>query len=130
VTREELLNRPLVAVFAVARPDGGVHATPIWYDWDGRDLNLVVERDSRRHRWSVEAGRATVCIEHSDGGDLSFVTVEGPVTVVDPLTREVRFRLWQRYAGTAGAHDIVDAGGHESKVLLVLHPETWIPASP
>ena len=65
MTREELLDHPLVAVFAVARPDGRVHATPVWYRWDGRDLNLIVERGSRRHRWAVEAGRAAVCIEEA-----------------------------------------------------------------
>ena len=127
--REEILRRPLVAVFAVARPDGGVHATPLWFSWDGHDLNLIVERGSRRHRWAVEAGRATVCIETVDDGVLAFVTMEGPVTVVDPLTKETRYRLWERYVGPERAGATVDRGGHETKVLLKLHPEAWIPST-
>ncbi len=126
--REELLRNPLVAVFAVVRPDGRVHATPLWFHWDGNDINLIVERGSPRHRWSVAAGRAAVCIETVDPAGTSFVTAEGPVTVVDPLTKEARFRLWERYRGAHHAREVVDAGGHESKVLLLLRPETWIPA--
>ncbi len=108
--REELLRNPLVAVFAVVRPDGRVHATPLWF------------------HWSVTAGPAAVCIETVDPAGTSFVTAEGPVTVVDPLTKEARFRLWERYRGAHHAREVVDAGGHESKVLLLLRPETWIPA--
>ncbi|HSS61664.1 MAG TPA: pyridoxamine 5'-phosphate oxidase family protein [Candidatus Limnocylindrales bacterium] len=121
--REALLERPLVAVFAVRRPDGRVHATPLWFDWD---FKLIVERDSPRHRWSVAAGRAALCIETDDAGELSFVTAEGPVTVVDPLTKETRFRIWERYRGPHRAREVVDAGGHETKVLLLVRPETWI----
>jgi hypothetical protein len=126
--REELLKRPLVAVFAVVRPDGRVHATPLWFDWNGRDFSLSVERGSPRHRWSVAAGRAAVCIETVDGDDLSFVTAEGPITVIDPLTKDMRMALWQRYAGPERARSVVEAGGHETKVGLILHPETWIPS--
>ena len=127
--REALLERPLVAVFAVARPDGGVHATPLWFNWDGHEIQLIVERGSPRHRWAAAAGRATVCIESHDEADLSFVTAEGPVTVVDPLEKETRFRLWERYQGAERAREVVDRGGHETKVLLLLRPETWIPAN-
>lgn len=126
--RQELLHRPLVAVFAVTRPDGRVHATPLWFHWDGTDINLIVERGSRRHRWALEAGRAAVCIETTDGDDLAFVTAEGPVSVVDPLPKETRYRMWERYAGAERARQVVDRGGHETKVLLLLRPETWIPA--
>ncbi len=126
LNREELLQQPLVAVFAVVRPDGGVHATPLWFWWDGEELNMVVERDSPRHRWSVLAGRAAVCIETTDAGDLAFVTAEGPVSVIDPLTTETRYRLWERYVGAERARQVVDAGGHETKVLLRLRPSKWL----
>lgn len=126
MNREELLRRPLVAVFAVARPDGGVHATPLWFWWDGREINMVVERDSPRHRWAVRAGSAAVCIETSDPPGLAFATAEGPVVVVDPLTAEMRYRLWERYVGGERAREVVDAGGHETKVLLRLRPRRWL----
>lgn len=126
MNREELLQQPLVAVFAVARPDGRVHATPLWFWWDGRDINVVVERDSPRHRFAVRAGRAAVCIETGDATGLAFATAEGPVTVLDPLTAETRFRLWERYVGGERAREVVDAGGHETKVLLRLRPQRWL----
>jgi hypothetical protein len=126
LNREELLQQPLVAVFAVARPDGRVHATPLWFWWDGRDINMVVERDSPRHRWAVRCGSAAVCIETVAPTGLAFATAEGPVTVVDPLTAETRFRLWERYVGSERAREVVDAGGHETKVLLRLRPQRWL----
>jgi hypothetical protein len=126
--RDELLRRPLVAVFAVARPDGRVHATPLWYLWDGHAFHLIVERGSPRHRWSVASGRAAICIESTVGRDLNFVTAEGTVTVVDPLTKEARLRMWEHYRGADRARRVVERGGHETKVGLVLTPETWIPA--
>jgi PPOX class probable F420-dependent enzyme len=127
LNRAELLRQPLVAVFAVARPDGGVHATPLWFWWDGSDINMVVERDSPRQRWAIRAGNAAVCIETGGTtGGLVFVTAEGPVTVVDPLTAEMRYRLWERYVGPERAREVVDAGGHETKVLLRLRPQRWL----
>jgi len=126
LNREELLQQPLVAVFAVARPGGGVHATPLWFWWDGKDLNMVVERDSPRHRWALRAGSAAVCIETTDPSGLAFATAEGPVTVVDPLTADMRYRLWERYVGRERARQVVDAGGHQTKVLLQLRPQRWL----
>ena len=117
-----------MAVFAVVRPDGRAHATPLWYLWDGEVFHLIVDRDSPRHRWSVAAGRAAICIESTDGDELNFVTAEGPVEVADPLSRESRLRVWAHYRGAEHARRVVDAGGHETKVELILRPEVWIPA--
>ena len=128
MNRGELLAQPLVAVFAVARADGRVHATPLWFYWDGRDFNLIVERGSPRHRLAAAAGRAAICIETVDGDDVSFVTAEGPVRVVDPLDKATRLRMWEHYRGAAIARQVVDAGGHETKVLMLLRPQRWIPA--
>ena len=128
MNREQLLHAPLVAVFAVARPDGRVHATPLWYLWDGAAFHLIVERDSPRHRWSVSSGRASLCIETTEGDELSFVTAEGPVTVAGPLSYEDRLQMWTHYRGAERAHQVVDKGGHETKVQLILHPEAWVPA--
>ena len=127
MTRDQLLGAPLVAVFAVVRPDGRVHATPLWYRWDGKAFHLSVERDSPRHLLSVSSRRATICIETVEGEELSFVTAEGPVTA-GPLSYEERLRIWEHYRGPEKAHQVVDKGGHETKAELVLHPEVWIPA--
>lgn len=89
---------------------------------------MVVERDSPRHRWAVRAGGAAVCIETTEPSGLAFATAEGPVTVLDPLTAEMRYRLWERYAGPERARQVVDAGGHETKVLLRLRPQRWLEA--
>src|SRR5215831_10137884 len=116
--RDELLRRPLVAVFAVTRPDGRVHATPLWYLWDGDVFHMSVIRNSPRHSWSAAAGRASLCIEVTEGDDLSFVTAEGPIAVVDPLTKDMRFQIWAHYRGSDHAGRVIDGGGNDDKVEL------------
>src|SRR5258706_10399495 len=129
MNRDAILGRPVVAVFAVVRPDGRVHATPLWFSWEGDTVNVIVERDSPRHRWVVRAGRAAICIEAGEPGESAFASAEGPVTVVDPLSVEQRYKLIARYRGALRAREIVNAGGHETKVLLKLTPEQWIPTT-
>jgi hypothetical protein len=57
---------------------------------------------------------------------MRYVTIEGPVEVVDPLTFEERLALRAHYQGEAAARAIVEKGGHEGMVLLLLRPERWI----
>ena len=57
---------------------------------------------------------------------MRYVTLEGPVEVIDPLTREERLALRAHYQGPEAAARIVGQGGHEEMVLLVLRPERWI----
>ena len=125
--RDSVLRRPLVAVFAVVRSDGRVHATPLWFLWDGTAINVIVERNSPRHRWAARAGRAAICIEVAEETKLDFVTAEGPVEILDPVPIGTRYKLWEHYWGASRAHEVVDAGGHETKVLIRLTPETWLP---
>jgi hypothetical protein len=124
--RERILRRPVVAVFAVVRSDGRVHATPLWFYWDGITINVIVERGSPRHRWAVRAGRAAVCIEAAEPRVAAFVSAEGPIVVIDPLPVEMRFRWYEHYRGPLQARTIVGSGGHETKVLIKLTPEIWI----
>jgi PPOX class probable F420-dependent enzyme len=126
--RNSILRRPLVAVFAVVRPDGRVHVTPLWFLWDGAAISVIVERNSPRHLWAARAGRAAICIEAADETELAFVTGEGPVEIIDPLPIARRYELWERYRGASRAHEVVDAGGHDTKVLIRLKPEIWVPS--
>ncbi len=102
---------------------GRAHAVPVWFTWDGEALRIVTGRDSAKHRNIERTGRATLCIDEREGR-YGFVTAEGPVTVQD-LTYEDRLALYTHYRGEESAKRVVDQGGHEQMVLLVLRPERW-----
>lgn len=124
--RDAFLNQPRTAVLATGGRDGRVHAVPVWYDWDGAVFRVLTERGSVKHRNAARAGRATLCVDQREGG-LRYVTAEGSVTVQDPVTYDERLALHTRYRGPERAKEIVDRGGHERMVMLILRPERWLP---
>ncbi|MGI8550457.1 MAG: pyridoxamine 5'-phosphate oxidase family protein [Dehalococcoidia bacterium] len=125
VARDELLVRPLTAVLATSWTRGRIHAVPVWYRFSEGTFRILTERGSQKHRNALRSGRATLCIDEREQL-YRFVMVEGGVTVVDPVSYEQRLALHVHYRGESAAHRIVDAGGHEKMVMLVLHPERWL----
>jgi len=124
--RDAFLQQPRTAVIATAGRDGRIHAVPVWYSWDGSVFRIITERDSVKHRNAVRAGRATLCVDERDGR-FRYITAEGPVTVQDPVSYEERLALHTIYRGPEAAKQIVDRGGHEGMVTLILRPERWLP---
>ena len=124
--RDAFLNQPRTAVFATTNRDGRVHAVPVWYRWTGEVFRVITERGSVKHRNAVRSGRATLCVDQREGG-MRYVTAEGPVTVEDPVTYQERLALHTFYRDPEAAKAIVDRGGHERMVMLVLRPEKWVP---
>ena len=123
---DTFLNQPRTAVIATTRRDGRIHAVPVWYDWDGAVFRIITERGSVKHRNTVRTGRATLCVDEREGA-YRYLTAEGTVTVSDPVTYEERLALHTRYRGPERAKEIVDRGGHERMVMLILRPERWLP---
>ena len=124
--RDAFLNQPRTAVIATARGDGGIHAVPVWYRWDGEVFRIITERGSVKHRNAVRTGRATLCVDEREDA-YRYLTAEGTVTVSDPVTYEERLALHTLYRGPERAKEIVDRGGHERMVMLILRPERWLP---
>lgn len=123
--RDAFLRTPRTAVLATTRRDGRVHAVPVWFAWDGEVFRIITERGSVKHRNVVRDGRATLCIDERDGA-FHYVTAEGDVTIQDPVSYDERLALHTHYRGPEAAKTIVDRGGHERMVLLLLRPERWV----
>jgi PPOX class probable F420-dependent enzyme len=123
--RLEFVRRPRVAVLATTWTKGRVHALPIWYLFEDGVFKIIVERGSQKQRNVERSGRAALCMDDRDG-TLQHLMVEGPARIVDPLTYEQRLAIWRHYRGDAVAHEVVDKGGHETKVLIELTPERWL----
>ena len=92
------------AHLATVRPDGRPHVVPIWFVVDGEDLVFVTHSSSVKARNLRRTGYAAVSVDDPNP-PFSFVTVEGPVTLVDDLEQ---VRHWgevgaARYLGAAVA---------------------------
>jgi PPOX class probable F420-dependent enzyme len=125
--REEFLLEPRVAVLSTVGPLGTVHSVPVWFVWDGIAFRVIVGRGSQKHRNVQRTGRATLCIDHRERMQYRYVTAEGPVTVIDIVTDDMRRNLWRHYLGD-GAEKAMEASGTDASknVCLVLMPERWI----
>jgi len=126
--RDSFLSEPRTAVLATVSPTGAAHAVPVWYRFSAGVFRIITERGSQKHRNVERLGRATLCVDERDGS-FRYVTAEGPVEVVDTVTREERFALYAHYRGRDRAEKLVAKGGHERMVLLLLRPERWLPGA-
>ena len=124
--RNAFLMEPRTAVLSTTRRDGSIHAVPVWFSWDGEAFRILTERGSAKHRNAVRSGRAALCVDERDGR-YRYVTSEGTVTVQDPVSYDERLALHTKYRGAEAAKEVVDRGGHERMVTLVLRPERWLP---
>lgn len=122
--REAFLREPRNAVLATPGRDGRLHAVPVWFRYDGAAFHIITERGSVKHRNAVRAERAVLCID--DPAGFRYVTAEGPVSVEYPVSHEQRLALHTVYRGPEQAKTVVDKGGHEKMVTLVLRPDRWI----
>ena len=130
LTRDEaraLLDRPLVGVFSTLAVDGWIHSVPIHYLVRDDELRIVMERSSVKFRNAVRTGRATVCVETTDGPDRRYVTVEGPVRTEELATREEIVAFNERY--DRPDPDDVDMRQFVDSVIVVLRPDRWISRS-
>lgn len=123
--RDAFLREPRTAVLATAGRGGRVHAVPVWFTWDGESFKVITERGSVKHRNAARTGRATLCVDERPNS-VRYVMAEGAVTVRDPVSYDERLALHTYYRGAEAAKRIVDAGGHERMVMLVLRPERWV----
>ncbi len=122
--RTAFLAAPYTAVLATVDPHGRAHAVPVWYRFADGAFRIITDRGSAKHRNIQRTGRATLCIDERDGA-FAHLTAEGPVEDVGPVTYEERLALHTFYRGPERAKAIVDRGGHERMVLLILRPERW-----
>ncbi len=123
--RDAFLTQPRTAVLSTVGKDGRIHAVPVWYRWEAGAFRIITGRGSAKHRNVVRSGRATLCIDERAEA-IAYLTAEGPVRIEDTVTEEERLALHTVYRGPEGARKVVDRGGHEGMVLLVLTPERWI----
>jgi uncharacterized protein len=87
----------------------------------------VTDRDSRKTALIRAAGRISVCVQ-THTAPYRYVSAEGPVTGIDPVTHEERRTLARRYLGVADGDKYLDSTREttERMVRIRVHPEHWL----
>jgi nitroimidazol reductase NimA-like FMN-containing flavoprotein (pyridoxamine 5'-phosphate oxidase superfamily) len=129
--REKFLAGLHVGVLAI--PDGarGPLTAPIWYGYEpGGELWVVTGESSRKGKL-LRLGVRVSLVAQTEASPYMYVSVEGPVTSVEPVRDAEAVRaLARRYLGEKSGDAYVAATwqGYERdpNVLVRIRPERWL----
>ena len=79
--RDSFLSDVRVGILAIARDGKGPLALPVWYQYDGGDIEITMGADSTKARLLRRAGRATFTVQ-DECPPYRYVSAEGPVAIV------------------------------------------------
>jgi PPOX class probable F420-dependent enzyme len=129
---DELLRRPLLARLATVDADGFPSIAPVWHEWDGAALWLVLRAAARLVRDIRGDGRVALSVVDDADADRR-VQIRGRATIVEgpgPLEGrmlEMTRRMAERYEGPAGLEYVARSAAWP-RVLVRVDPVqmvTW-----
>ena len=126
--REGMLAQPYVGVLSVAGEDGRAPLTaPIWYDYrPGGLLTVLTARVARKARLIEAAGRFALCVQETST-PYRYVTVEGPVAEIRPVTEEDRLAMATRYVPDEFVAAYLESTREDQAgmVAISMRPDRW-----
>jgi hypothetical protein len=129
--REYFFAEPHIAALSVAaRPDRGPLTVPIWYQYrPGGEAWVLTPPRSRKARLIESAGRFSLMVDRLEP-TVRYVSVEGPVTRVEPGTDELLRELTERYLPPDKVEPYLEFARAElgEHVAIFLRPERWLSA--
>jgi nitroimidazol reductase NimA-like FMN-containing flavoprotein (pyridoxamine 5'-phosphate oxidase superfamily) len=122
--REAFLAEVHVGILAIARPERGPLALPIWYQFRDGVVEIGMSGDSLKATLLREAGRATLTAQ-TETPPYKYVSIEGPVTVAHEQRDD--FDMASRYLGPELGRWYADNNPSTDRSVVVrLVPESWI----
>lgn len=98
-THRDLLEKPIVAHLATARPDGSLQSNPVWFEWDGTHIKLTQTRTRKKLR-NVEHNPHVALSVTDPENPYRYLEVRGLLDKVeDDPDRSFIDHLAQRYMG-------------------------------
>ncbi|WP_425426491.1 pyridoxamine 5'-phosphate oxidase family protein [Amycolatopsis australiensis] len=127
--REQFLAEPHIgALSVVERPDRAPLTIPLWYQYNpGGELWVRTLPESRKMRAIKAAGRFGLMAQRT-APTVRYVSVEGPVTRIEPDTPERAHEMAARYlpAEKVGAYLEFERTRIGEHVVVFLRPERWL----
>ncbi|GAB3854630.1 pyridoxamine 5'-phosphate oxidase family protein [Nocardioides maradonensis] len=127
--RQLFLAEPHVAALSVANDGRGPLMLPIWYGYEPGGRPWIVTSPASRKMAAIRAaGRFSLLVD-TVGATLRYVSVEGPVTSIEPSTPAQVEELAARYLdGPSLARYLDAASAYGDQVTVWLEPEHWLGA--
>ncbi len=129
--RESYLSDLHVGILSIPEDGRGPLTAPVWYAYaPGGEIRFTTERSSRKGKLLVP-GRRVSFMAQSETPPYKYVSVEGPVTLVETadLERDVR-PLAHRYLGKETGDGYIESfrGMYErgETILVKIRPENWL----
>ena len=118
---DDLLVRPLVAVLATYRGDGGVLLSPVWHEWQDGGFNVVTSSSDVKVKHLRRDARASILVyEHEP--PYRGLELRGEARSSSEGVHEALRRIATRYLGAEGARAYADHAGDDT--LIRLEPGT------
>ena len=125
--REAFLADLHVGVFSVTGEGDTPLTAPIWYSYEpGGTVNVIIGPDSLKAKALEKTPAFSLCAQ-TESAPYKYVTVEGPVTVTEPVSHEERRAIAVRYLGDElAAGYLASTGGEQSDSIVVrMQPSRW-----
>lgn len=98
-TNQDLLNKPIVAHLATARPDGSLQSNPVWFEWDGSHVKISQTKARQKMRNMRSDPHVALSVTDPEN-PYRYLEVRGVVDAVeDDADRAFIDHLSERYMG-------------------------------
>ncbi|WP_330183461.1 pyridoxamine 5'-phosphate oxidase family protein [Nocardia sp. NBC_01503] len=128
--RQSFLAQPHIGALAVNdEPDRAPLNVPIWYQYEpGGELWVLTGPDSRKMRRLKESGRFSIMAQALEP-TVRYVTAEGPITRVTPVTDEMHREMAAHYLTPDQVEAYMkQADAIGDQVAVYMRPEHWLSA--
>jgi hypothetical protein len=124
--KEAYLSEVRIGVLAINDAGSGPLTAPLWYDYrPGGEIFMIVAADSRKGKLLAVGQRVSLVVQ-SEALPYSYVSVEGPVTSVSPVTFDELLSIAYRYLGEKQGRQYAQAAGIEKEIGVRVRPERWL----
>ena len=131
--REIFLAGVHVGILSLNQEGRGPLTAPVWYAYKpGGDVQVITERASRKGRLLEEGRRISLCVQ-DEAPPYKYVSVEGPITQIEPSDAERHERsLAHRYLGPEAGDRYMESASDDrngdAMILIHMRPERWLTA--
>ena len=124
--KEAYLSEVRIGMLAINDAGSGPLTAPLWYDYrPGGEIFMIVAADSRKGKLLAVGQRVSLVVQ-SEALPYSYVSVEGPVTSVSPVTFDELLSMAYRYLGEKQGRQYAQAAGIEKEIGVRVRPERWL----
>jgi PPOX class probable F420-dependent enzyme len=126
--REAFLAEVHVGVIAVERQERAPLAVPIWYGYEpGGEVVIWIDNGSVKDKLIRAAGRFALSVQ-VEQAPYRYVTVEGPVTAIEPATVDTSRPIAVRYLGEEAGTAYAEQKPTGESIIIRMKPERWLSA--